>query len=364
MTETRFTWQWLFVVAGIGLLVGAAFGLIFGWIVLPVAGSAVDVSALNAGAQNDYIVLVANTFAYDDDLPRAKERLTLLKDPNITVRVENLAKALNTRQDPSAANLAELAIELGSTDSSLQVLASSVVKIAGGSPTKYAQLNVAPTEAPQPTAAATDTSAPTVTATEQPTPSATKLAQAVAAKNTPRPAATSQPQAASAPPPEFQPALSQWWDSQYIPANASAGQQYWRLKFARYCDWSPDEAHNTCPGMPGGIMDHTIYVMVLDASGGCASNPTVKVQINDGTVDEYGSDKAKTISYAWYSSPCMTDWEKEMYGEGNTVSIEGFPSDTLTNLVLCSKNHPVGVEPPPCGHAHVHYFLVFQQTTR
>jgi hypothetical protein len=369
MTETRFTWRWLFVFAAVGVAAGAVLGLIIGWAAPLGGGASVNVASLSASSQNDYITLVANSFAFDNDLPHAKSRLDLLKDSNIKARVEILAKALNTRQDPYAANVADLAVALGSTDSTLQVLAAQITNATGGEPTKVARVEAPPTATPKPTKAATDTPAATATS-QEPTDTPVKPTKAAAAavKNTPAPKAqpTNPPApAAAALQPEIQPDLSQWWDTKYVPANVAAGQQYWRLKYARYCDWSPDEGHNTCPGMPGGIMDHTIYIMALDPSGGCASNPTIKIGMNDGSTAEYGADKAKPIPYPWYtSSPCLTDWEKEMYGEGNTISIEGLPSDQITNLVLCSKNQPAGYNPPPCGHAHVHYFLVFQQATR
>ncbi len=111
-------------------------------------------------------------------------------------------------------------------------------------------------------------------------------------------------------------------------------------------------------------MDHSIYIMAIDQNGACANNPTIHIDMNDGSSADYGADKAKTIAYAWYQSPCKTDWEKEMYGEGNTVSIAGAPSDKITNMVLCSKTQPAGYNPPLCGHAHVRYFVVFQLTTR
>lgn len=368
MTETRFTWQWLFVVAGIGVVVGLVVGLLAGWIVLPAGGPGVDVSALNAGDQNDYIVLVANSYAYDSDLPRARQRLSLLKDPNVNSRLERLAKALDTRQDPSASNVATLAIALGSKDSSLQVLAATVASSPGGSPTKFAQVEVEPTATSEPTQPPTDV--PEATATNEPTERPTKVSQVVATKSTPRAAATTAPTAAPQPAaalvPEFNPAFPDAWPTkvQYLAASVTPGQQYWRLKFARFCDWSPDGYPDTCPGMPGGPMGITIYVMAIDQSGACVNNAKIKDVQNDGTVFEFPSDQPKQVEYTWNSASCALDWEKPMYGEGNTISFDGFPSDTLANLAACSRNHPPGLNPPPCGHTHVRYFLVFQLTTR
>lgn len=369
MTETRFTWQWLFVVAGIGLVVGLVIGLLAGWIVIPAGGAAVDVSSLNAGDQNDYIVLVANSYAYDNDLPRAKQRLGLLKDPNISSRLDRLAKALDTRQDPSASNVATLAIALGSKDSSLDVLAATVASSPGGSPTKFAQADLEPTSTVEPTQLP-PTDAPQATATNEPTVRPTKAAQVAATNSAPKPAATTPPtavpQAAPAQAPEFNPAFPDQWISkiEYLPASVTPGQQYMRLKYARYCDWSPDGYPDTCPGMPGGPMGITIYVMAIDQSGGCLTSAKIKDVQNDGTVFQFPADQPKTVEYGWYPGSCNLDWEKPMYGEGNTISFDGIPSDTLANLAACSRNHPPGLNPPPCGHTHVRYFLVYQLATR
>ena len=363
MTETRFTWRWLFVVAGIGLIVGLTVGLIVGWVALPVARSAVNVSALNAGAQNDYIVLVANSFAYDNDIARAKERLNLLKDSNITARVENLAKALNTRQDPSATNVADLAVELGSTDSYLQVLAASLDKNPSGSPTKYAQIELQPTATLEPTELPTDVQPPSATPTTPPSPSSptsepTKRQQVVAPKNTPKPVATAQPQAAAPLMPVFNPSYpDQWWDGvKFVAANVAPGQQYWHLKSALYCDVL--DSRNGCPNLPGGSMEHSIYVSIQNADGTCASG-TIKHVTNTGDTQPL---EQKPVSYPWTS--CGTpDYEWNMYGEGNDLWMDGLPSDRIEGLCLCNKTCPPG----GCilqGHAHVRYFLVFQLTTR
>ncbi len=372
MTETRFTWRWLFVVAALGLVCGVVLGLGAGWI-FPISSSSVDASALSPNAQNDYIVLVANSYAYDGDLDLAKQRLALLKDSNIKARVERLAKSLSTKKDPDAVNVADLAVGLGSIDSALKVLAASVVNSGdpGGEPTKVARAQIDPTRTPKPIIAATETAAATATlqdaATDTPAATATKKAAAPKNTNTPKPAATNPPAPASPGlSPEFTPAFpAGWWNEvRYIPAQVAPGQQYWRLKYARYCDWAPNDSFDPCPGFPGGSASPGLWIMATDQSGACASNATAKVELNDGSVQEFGPDKIKTIAYPWYPGPCQTDWEKGMYGEGNNVSIEGFPSDTITNLKLCSANPPAGYNPPLCGHAHVRYFLVYQLTTR
>ncbi len=373
MTDTRFTWRWLFVFAAAGVVIGLVLGLLAGWAV-PLGGSApVDVSALSASAQNDYIVLVANSYAFDDDLPHAKQRLDLLKDSNIKARVEKLAKALNTRQDSYAANVADLAVALGSTDAALKVLAAQVTNNAGGEPsgepTKVARVEDPPTATPKPTKAATakvatDTPAATEPSAEPTdTPAKpTKAAATAAPKNTvaPQPQPTNPPAPAAALQPEWKPGLDQWWSGvKFVPASVAAGQQYWRLKSATFCDVPPAGAPSstdTCPGMPGGPMDHTIYIGVLDAGGNCAQNISVKHLTNTG--DTTPAEQKNAI-YPWNS--CNVDYEWNMYGEGNDIWIEGngLPSDRLNGMVMNSPQLNWS-----SNKAHVRYFLVFQLTTR
>ena len=68
-------------------------------------------------------MLVANTYSYDQDLARARQRLAQLQDKDVSARVERLAKALAARNDVSAANVADLAVALGSESTELILLA-------------------------------------------------------------------------------------------------------------------------------------------------------------------------------------------------------------------------------------------------
>ncbi len=296
MTETRFTWRWLFVVAALGLVGGVVLGLIVGW-VFPISSSSVDASGLSASAQNDYIVLVANSYAFDSDLDLAKQRLGILKDSNIKGRVERLAKSLSAKKDPDATNVADLAVGLGSTDSALKVLAASVVNNTtdtSGEPTKVARVQIDPTRTPKPTVAATNTVAATATieqaAAEEPSATATK-AKSAAPKttNTPKPAATNPPAPAAALQPVWTPSKDQWWPTiQYQPASVAAGQQYWRLVSALYCepqDANPDPA---CANKPGGGNDYTMYISLIDQSGKRTEGELV-IQNGDGSPSDEGT---------------------------------------------------------------------------
>ncbi|OQY82959.1 MAG: hypothetical protein B6D41_17600 [Chloroflexi bacterium UTCFX4] len=385
MTETRFTWRWLLVIALVGIGMGLTLGLLAGWLVFPNIGGS-NVSGLSVTAQSDYIVLVANTYAYDQDLTRAKQRLNLLHDQDITTRLERLAKSLAARKDASAANVADLAVALGSEDSSLQVMAANVggdttddpanvepTKIArsdadaqGIEPTPTEQAAVEPTVKPtkqrKNKATATPAEPQATAAPEEPTaPPATK-----APKSTAEPTATPAPVAAPVTTEFTPPYPAGWWNAiKFIPAQVSPGQQYFHLKYARYCDWAPNDNYETCPGFPAGGMGHSIYIMVVDENGNCITTDVNDI-LNDGSKHPLTPDMLKKIEFPWnpYGYACDKDYEKEMYGEGNDISVPGLPSDTITQLQLCATNPPAGLNPPPCGRAHVRYFLIFQRTTR
>src|SRR5581483_4202055 len=232
MTETRFTWRWLLVIALIGIVMGIAVGLIAGWVVFPNIGGS-SVAGLSISAQNDYIVLVANTYTYDQDATRAKQRLAQLQDQDIKTRVERLAKSLAVRKDPAAVNVADLAVALGSEDSSLQVLAQTIGSENGATPpdagpTKVArsddtfnitdegatnhadQATPTVTTKKKKTQAAT-TTAPTDAPTEEPTAAATRVVATKAPQPT-APPTQAAPQAAPVTT-EFIPAFPDlWWD--------------------------------------------------------------------------------------------------------------------------------------------------------
>lgn len=383
MTETRFTWRWLLVIALVGIGMGLVIGLIAGWIIYPNIGSS-SIASLSASAQNDYIILVANTYAYDQDASGAKRRLAQLQDKDIKTRVERLAKALAARKDGSAANVADLAVELGSEDSSLQVLAESIGSdsppaAVDSEPTKIARTdNLIPAAeqatpvSQEPTAKPTKakkkavpTNAPAAAeSTEVP---ATKVAATkVAATRAPTAEPTQPPPQAAPVITEFTPAFpAMWWDDvRFTPAQVAPGQQYWHLKYARYCDWSPDDAHATCDGFPGGGMGTSIYVMTVDESGNCITTD-VNDDINDGSKYPLTTDALKKIEYSWnpYGYACDQNYEKGMYGEGNGISVPGMPSDRIEGLCLCNKT-PVEGQSILQGHAHVRYFLIYQRTTR
>ncbi|MGE5263340.1 MAG: hypothetical protein ACM3S0_08160, partial [Acidobacteriota bacterium] len=70
----------LVIIAVVALVGGLTVGLFLAWVVWPVQVTNVDVPDLKSSSQDDYIVLTASAFVYDQDLDRARARLALLKN--------------------------------------------------------------------------------------------------------------------------------------------------------------------------------------------------------------------------------------------------------------------------------------------
>lgn len=130
---------------------------------------------------------------------------------------------------------------------------------------------------------------------------------------------------------------------------------YWRLVSARFCDVPPPgHQEKTCPDYPGDILDHTVYVAVLDENGACVENPPIVHEINTG---ERIPLTMKTHAAPW--TTCATNYEWSMYGESNDFWLDGLPSDRIGGLVLNSPQLNWAEH-----RAHVRYFIIFQRTTR
>lgn len=115
----------LMPVVVIGLCIGIGIGLYIGWIMWPVQITNVDISDLKSSAQEDYIVLTAKAFAYDHNGQSARDRLKQLNDRNVAERVANLAIVYASQKRPESAQLAALAIAMGSTKEGIGLIAST-----------------------------------------------------------------------------------------------------------------------------------------------------------------------------------------------------------------------------------------------
>jgi hypothetical protein len=71
---SRFFW---FLVS---ILIGATAGLVIGWYLRPSPIGAVPLAALRSDYQTDYVLMVAQIFETEKDLPKAVQRLAFLKN--------------------------------------------------------------------------------------------------------------------------------------------------------------------------------------------------------------------------------------------------------------------------------------------
>jgi hypothetical protein len=81
-------------------------------------------SALRSGAKDAYIEMVASAYIAEQDVRRARERLDLLEEVNIRLRVSERAREAATANDGRRAfRLANLALAVGVEDAQLEQLA-------------------------------------------------------------------------------------------------------------------------------------------------------------------------------------------------------------------------------------------------
>ncbi len=329
MTELHLGSRALIAVIVLGLIGGLALGLWMGWIVWPVQIANVDATDLKPSAQEDLIVLVANSYAYDHNLPRARERLAQLKDSKINDRVAAMAKKYNADKDPNAVSLAALAVALGSTNQEIALIATT--------PTPTATLMPTPTETATPTLAPTTTPTITPTATIIPSRTATPRPRATATATQPKPAAIA--------PTNWMPGFPSGWpgNAKYEPVSVAPGQKYWHLAKAVYCD--TNDEHDYCRDLPGGPLGTDTYIMLIGVGGWRESAPISVV--GDG----------KTLALEEKSATDMCNCNYSFQSNGFTIQILGTPSDKISGLALYSVKAQL-------SNFHVRYFLTFQSVTK
>jgi len=137
----------------LGAVCGLGLGLFYAWVVSPVKFTDTSPISLRADYKEEYIQFVARAFATEDDVTRARARLSLLGEVNLSQRVTALAQSVvKNNGDPQLAQaLSALAVALGARPLS---------------PTP-ASTRLTPTLTPTPTI--TSTPAPTITPQPLPT---------------------------------------------------------------------------------------------------------------------------------------------------------------------------------------------------
>jgi hypothetical protein len=325
MNEVKLGWRVLPIVIGFFLIVGLVSGMWIGWIAWPVQIANVDATDLKPSARDELIVLVADGYAYDKDLDRAKTRLNELKAQNIGERVAALAKKYAAQNHPSAANLAPLALALGVSDPQIALIAATVTPTPTLTPTPTEPLipTLTPPATPTWTPTATITPAATITPTRTPTR---------------RPTLTATPKPAAIAPTNWMPAFPTEWPggAKYEPANVAPGQKFWHLQKALYCDIR--DTRFDCPNLPGGSDGLGIYVLLVGGKAPLVVNGTPD-NLEDKSSDPY----------------CQCTYER--FPDGKSIQVGSYPSDKIGGLALSSVKTQI-------PQTHVRYFLTFELVTR
>jgi hypothetical protein len=317
----------------IGLCFGISIGLYVGWIAVPQLGT-VDIDNLKSPAQDDYIALVAKTYAYDQDLDLARERLGRLKDPKIADRVANLALDYSAQSNQDAAKIAALAIALGSRD-------DAVVFIAMTPSPPIASL-VTPTSTATYVVPVLSTSTPTQTLVAISTRTPTRRPTGIIAPSTSPATRTAIPRLSHQ---RLLPASFANWPGGFRldPANVSAGKQYWHLTRAIYCDIT--ETQFGCKDTPGGPT-------TLPGGPGTIG---VWVTLVGGKAPLILDDKPATLEDKSGDTQCQCTYSLDF--PGPSIQVANYPSDK----VIGAANTSVKVGFP---NTHVRYFFTFQLMTR
>lgn len=161
MSERRGSWYLL-----TGLLIGAAIGLIYAWVISPVHYVNTSPASLRAEFKDRYRGLIAVAYAADGDLGRARVRLALLNDPD---SVQNLAAQAQRDlagggDTAEARSLALLAAALGNQPVSVVSPTPTVDPVPTQvSPSPVTQTPVSPTASLTVTVTQTLTRTPTLT---------------------------------------------------------------------------------------------------------------------------------------------------------------------------------------------------------
>ena len=90
----------------LGLILGVALGLLYGWVISPVSYTNTSPAALRADYKDQYLLLIATSYTADGDLDRARQRMAQLgvADPAgaVTALAQRLAAEGKDTSAPSA----------------------------------------------------------------------------------------------------------------------------------------------------------------------------------------------------------------------------------------------------------------------
>ncbi|MEZ4591798.1 MAG: hypothetical protein R3D55_11755 [Chloroflexota bacterium] len=160
------------------LVIGLIGGLYYAWIVDPVVFTDASPARFNEQYREEYIILVSQSYAVNQNWPLAQQRLAALEDPNIGETVNGLLETA-VRQNRPAPLLEQLAIVARNLGAQGQAVALFAPTLPAGTaqPTPTPAFEATPTNTPPPAATATNTAVPS------PTPTATTPATATPQPN-------------------------------------------------------------------------------------------------------------------------------------------------------------------------------------
>ena len=152
----------------LGIFLGIGVGLYYAWVINPVVFQDASPARFSDSYKAEYIYLISQSYAADQDLERAKQRLATLEDPHIEQTIVSLLEQFLQEQRPPATlrTLAVLAQDLGITDNVVALFAPPGTVTPTATPTLTPTIPANPT----PTIAPSVTPLPP-TATLPPTPS-------------------------------------------------------------------------------------------------------------------------------------------------------------------------------------------------
>lgn len=148
------------------LLIGLIGGLYYAWVVDPIVFTEASPARFNDRYREEYIILVSQSYAVDENWPLAAQRLAALDDPAIAQTVNNLLETAVRQQRPAPLleQLAVVARQLGAEGQAIALFAPTL-PAAAVQPTPTSAIVTTATNTPPPPATATNTAVPTLTST-------------------------------------------------------------------------------------------------------------------------------------------------------------------------------------------------------
>lgn len=167
---TRSRWPILVL---IGLAAGVALGLIYTWLIEPVQYYDTPPNHLRSDLRDEYVLLISEAYAADEDWAAAQRRLASLEEPDIAAAILDVTERAigDGKSVNSIRHLAHLAYDLGVSRPSLAFFQPT--RPSSPSPTTHrivATFTPTVQPLPSPTAVPLPTASPTFTPLPSPTP--------------------------------------------------------------------------------------------------------------------------------------------------------------------------------------------------